>query len=158
MPVVVTGADEPFGRAAVEALLRAEPGVDVRATVRVRAAAWELIDLGVKTAVSDLVDPERLGAVLEDAHTLIHLAGADPAATLDLVLDAAAGTSVRRIGTLAPPAIAPAVAARLVAAGFAGLVVSATAAVAPIDVAAALVEADRARTVHGVAVRPLPGG
>ncbi|MDP9397322.1 MAG: NAD(P)H-binding protein [Actinomycetota bacterium] len=105
MPVVVTGADAPLGRAVALAL--AATGSDVRATVRSRAAVADLLAQGVRTAVSDLVDPLRLGAVLENAHTVVHLDGLHldsnaPLATLDLVVDAAEDTSVRRLVTVAP--------------------------------------------------------
>jgi uncharacterized protein YbjT (DUF2867 family) len=100
VPVVVTAADRPLGRAVVEALL-AQGSVEVRATVRDRAVAAELIALGVRTAVSDLVDPLRFGAVLEGAHTVVHLD--DPSATWDLLIDAAADTGLRRIVTVLHP-------------------------------------------------------
>lgn len=111
MPVVVTGADGVLGRALVDALLGSGP-VEVRATVRTPSAARELIELGVKTAVSDLLDPERLGAVLEGAHTVVHLHGAEPLDTLELLLDAAEDTGLRRIitvtsGHLPPPGPTP---------------------------------------------------
>jgi putative NAD(P)-binding protein len=101
MPVVVTAADHPLGRAVVEALV-AEGSIEVRATVRDPGAAAELIALGVRTAVSDLVDPLRFGAVLEGAHTVVHLD--DPPGTWDLLLDAAADTGLRRIVTVLDPA------------------------------------------------------
>ena len=68
MPVVVTAAETPLGRLVV-ARLKAE-GAEVRAVVGKPAD-----DLGVPTAVAQWDDPERLGAVLEGAHTVIHLAG-----------------------------------------------------------------------------------
>ena len=108
MPVVVTGADAPLGRAVALALAAA--GVEVRATVRARQAVADLVARGVRTAVSDLDDPLRLGAVLEGAHTVIHLDGSHPLATWDLVVDAAEDTSVRRLVTVAPPGTAAPVA------------------------------------------------
>ncbi|WP_267594408.1 NAD(P)H-binding protein [Carbonactinospora thermoautotrophica] len=104
MPVVVTGADRPLGRAVVAALLRAG-AAEVRATVRSRAAVADLAVLGVRVAVSDLVDPLRLGAVLEGAHTVIHLD--DPAATWDYLLEAAEDTGLRRIVTVGAPGAGP---------------------------------------------------
>lgn len=68
MPVVVTAAETPLGRLVVERL-RAD-GAEVRAVVE-RATD----DLGVPTALTDWRDAERLGAVLEGAHTVVHLAG-----------------------------------------------------------------------------------
>jgi uncharacterized protein YbjT (DUF2867 family) len=105
VPVVVTGADEPLGAAVVEALLAAG-APEVRATVSTRAAVRPLVERGVRTAVSDLVDPERLGAVLAGAHTVVHLAGPVPLATLGLVLDAAQDSGLRRLVTVGagPPA------------------------------------------------------
>jgi nucleoside-diphosphate-sugar epimerase len=100
--VVVTGADQPLGRAVVAALLAAG-AAEVRATVRDRSAARSLVERGVRTAVSDLVDPLRLGAVIEGAHTVIHLDGAEPVAGWDLLLDAADGTGVRRLVTVCGP-------------------------------------------------------
>ncbi|MEP7020127.1 MAG: NAD(P)H-binding protein [Pseudonocardiales bacterium] len=73
MPVVVTGADTPLGRLLLDRLVGA--GLDLRATVEARADVQQLVDRGVKTAVSDLVDTERFGAVVENAHTVIHLRG-----------------------------------------------------------------------------------
>jgi hypothetical protein len=106
MPVVVTGADGPLGAAVVagflvEAVGRAEP-LELRATVRDRLLVPPLVAAGVRTAVSDLVDPARFGAVLEGAHTVVHLD--DPAATWDLLLDAAEDTGLRRIVTVLDPA------------------------------------------------------
>ena len=113
MPVVVTGADAPLGAAVVVAFLAAagegEP-VELRATVRDRGAAAELIAAGVRTAVSGLDDPLRLGAVFEGAHTVVHLD--DPAGSWDLLLEAAEDTGVRRlvavVGPDAPVPAAPA--------------------------------------------------
>jgi hypothetical protein len=108
VPVVVTAADSPLGRAVVNALL-AERAGEVRATVRDRAAAAELIGLGVRTAVSDLVDPRRFGAVLEGAHTVVHLDR--PSETWPLLVEAASDTGLRRVVTVLdlgedlPPAV-----------------------------------------------------
>jgi uncharacterized protein YbjT (DUF2867 family) len=96
VPVVVTGADTPLG-AAVVAALRADPAIEVRATVRTRVAAEALAPLRIPVAVSDLDDPLRAGAALEGAHTVLHL---DPA-PLAHVLEAAEDTSVRRVVLLA---------------------------------------------------------
>jgi len=101
VPVVVTGADSVLGTAVVTALLAEY--VEVRATVTDRSAVRALVDRGVRTAVSDLLDAERLGAICEGAHTVIHLYGPHPVETLDLVLDAVPDTGVRRVVTVGPP-------------------------------------------------------
>lgn len=103
MPVVVTGADEPVGRGVVLAL--AGRGYDVRATVRRASAVPELVARGVRTATWDEGhDVERLGAVVEAAHTVIHLRGGarDTLFSLPDVLAAVEDSGVRRIVTLAP--------------------------------------------------------
>jgi len=92
VPVVVTAAETSLGRRVV-ARLRAE-GAEVRAVVDKAAA-----DLNVPTSRGVWDDTERLGAVLEDAHTVIHLAGRKRVAAL---LEAAEGTSVVRIVTTVP--------------------------------------------------------
>jgi uncharacterized protein YbjT (DUF2867 family) len=102
MPVVVTGADTRLGRHVIARLTGR--GLDLRATVSDRDAVRPLVERGVKTAVSDLVDTERLGAVMEDAHTVIHLHGVDvgAGAVLDAVPDilaAAEDSGVARIVT-----------------------------------------------------------
>ena len=137
--MVVTGADRPLGRAVVETLLaRGVP--EVRATVRARARVPELIGMGVRTAVTDLVDPQRFGAVLEGAHTVIHLDPEDPLDSWDLLLEAAADTGLRRIVTLCLPSRVPPAEC-----GY-ELVVVRTASVRPSRwLVAALVEADRRR-------------
>jgi len=56
-------------------------------------------DLNVPTSRASWDDAERLGAVMEDAHTVIHLAGRKRVGAL---LDAAEGTSVVRIVTTVP--------------------------------------------------------
>ncbi|MFE2866035.1 NAD(P)H-binding protein [Embleya sp. NPDC059259] len=105
MPVVVTGADQPLGRAV--ALELADSAGEVRATVRDRGAVGALRAAGIRVAVSDLCDPGRLGAVLEGAHTVLHLdrgAGGDgsPGDTWEWLLEAAEGTDLQRIITVLP--------------------------------------------------------
>ena len=68
MPVVVTGASGPLGRALIPRLFDA--GSEVRAVVRRQADADPLRQLGAKVAVGDPGNPELLAAVLRDAHTL----------------------------------------------------------------------------------------
>jgi len=105
MPVVVTGADQPLGRAVVLEL--ADRGGDVRATVRSRAAAGALRAVGIRVFVGDLSDPLRLGAAIEDAHTVLHLdRGPDghgsPGDTWEWLIEAAEDTGVQRIVTVLP--------------------------------------------------------
>lgn len=105
MPVVVIGADLPLGRGLVLAL--AERGVpDVRAVVAERGAAAALRAAGVRVAVGDLSDPVRLGAVLEDAYTVVHLAR-DPLDTWAWLLEAAEDTGLRRVVTVLPEGVEP---------------------------------------------------
>ena len=87
VPVVVTAAHTSLGRLVVERL-KAE-GAEVRAVVDKPAGG-----LGVPTALADWDDAERLGAVLEDAHTVIHLAGRKRVAAL---LAAAEDSGIVRI-------------------------------------------------------------
>jgi len=144
VPVVVTGADTPLGRAVVDALLAGEAG-EVRATVRDRAAVQSLAALGVPAAVTDLEDAMRFGAVLEGAHTVIHLD--DPLGTWDLLLDAAEETGLRRIVTVLPGAAA------LPDAGGYDLAVVRTDDLRPrAALVRALVSADARRDVHGCEV------
>ena len=179
MPVVVTGADQPLGLAVVGALLAAG-ATEVRATVRDRAAVPGLVGRGVRTAVSDLVDPLRFGAVLEGAHTVIHLDGGhpggshsagavagatreadrDPAGTgpggeptgsWDLLLEAAEDTGVRRLVTVCRPGVDPP------PCPYHLIVVRAPSYRPEPELVAALVEADRRRYGHGVEVVDLPG-
>ncbi|WP_436773077.1 NAD(P)H-binding protein [Yinghuangia sp. YIM S09857] len=104
MPVVVIGADRPLGRALVLALV--DLGVpELRAVVRDRSSAPALRAAGVRVSVGDLSDPLRLGAVLEGAHTAVHLdAGPDgsgePLDTWDWLLEAAEDTGLQRIVTV----------------------------------------------------------
>lgn len=87
MPVVVTAAETPLGRLVVRRLL--DDGAEVRAVVEKPAS-----DLGVPTALATWDDAERLGAVLEGAHTVVHLAS--PKRIGDL-LAAAEDSGVRRL-------------------------------------------------------------
>ena len=176
MPVVVTGADTPLGERVIDALCGA--GLDLRATVEDRALVPDLVARGVKTAVSDLVDTERFGAVLEDAHTVIHLRGADASQVLDGiddVLAAAPDSGVRRIVTIAglagPSSTHPAL-RRLDDSEYDTVVLHVGVVLAPLsdpraelpvladpgmriaplwadDLVAALVAADRVRDIHG---------
>jgi uncharacterized protein YbjT (DUF2867 family) len=91
MPVVVTAASTRLGEAVVAAL-RAQ-AVEVRATVR-RPQDRPAHGFGVPTAVTDFSDGRTAGAVLEGAHTVVHL---DSEVPWEWLLDAAEGTGVRRI-------------------------------------------------------------
>ncbi len=94
MPVVVTAAETPLGRRVVERL-KAD-GAEVRAVVDTMVT-----DLGVPTALATWDDAERLGAVIEGAHTVIHLAGAK---RIQDLLDAAEDSGlVRIVSTAASP-------------------------------------------------------
>jgi hypothetical protein len=95
VPVVVTAADHPLGRAVVAAL--SADGVQVRATVRPGSPAAVL---GVPTAVTDFSDGLRAGAVLEGAHTIVHL---DAAVPWEWLVDAAEDSGVRRMVLVLPP-------------------------------------------------------
>lgn len=92
MPVVVTAAETPLGRRVVARLLA--EGAEVRALVESPAD-----DLGVPTALARWDDAERVGAVLEGAHTVVHLAGAKRVRDL---LDAAEDSGLVRIVSTVP--------------------------------------------------------
>jgi uncharacterized protein YbjT (DUF2867 family) len=105
MPVLVTAADTAAGRATVLALLRG--GGQVRAWVgpepdRSGAAEW-LRGRGVKVGRGDLDDEGRMEEALEQAHSVVHLAGGlldDPASMVEdaaSVLSAALGAGCRRL-------------------------------------------------------------
>ncbi|MGH3328097.1 MAG: hypothetical protein ACRDPT_09950, partial [Streptomycetales bacterium] len=149
VPVVVTAADSPLGRAVVDALLRAPGPAEVRATVRDRTAVPELLELGVRTAVGawndQAADALQLGGALEGAHTVVHLDG--PESSWDLLLDAAQDTGVRRLVTAWPSGVEPP------AAGGYELVVVRAAAHRPTPALVdALVAADRRERVRGLEI------
>lgn len=73
MPVVVTGASGAVGRSLVPLLVQG--GSEVRAVIRSGAAADELRADGAKVAVGRLGDTDTVEAVLDGAHTVVHLAG-----------------------------------------------------------------------------------
>lgn len=72
MPVVITGAGGGIGRVLVPLL--AERG-EVRAVIRRSERADELRAASAKVAVCHLEDTATLAAVLDGAHTVVHLAG-----------------------------------------------------------------------------------
>lgn len=165
MPVVVTGADSPLGTLVLERLVG--QGLDLRATVDNPALVRTWVDRGVRTAVSELLDTERFAAVLEGAHTVLHLRGAGDGSLggrcldgLDDVVAALPDSGVARVVTLAPPGAAAEL-ARLESAEVdtvvlhVGVVAAALpvawrcAPIHPDDLADALVAADRLRNLHG---------
>lgn len=73
MPVVVTGASGAVGRRLVPLLVRG--GSEVRAVIRSGSAADELRADGAKVAVGRLGDTDTVEAVLDGAHTVVHLVG-----------------------------------------------------------------------------------
>jgi uncharacterized protein YbjT (DUF2867 family) len=73
VPVVVTGASGAVGRRLVPLLVRG--GSEVRAVIRSSAAADELRADGAKVAVGRLGDVDTVEAVLDGAHTVVHLVG-----------------------------------------------------------------------------------
>ena len=73
MPVVVTGADGPVGRALVPLLT---PKGEVRAVVGSRSAAEPLRAVGAKVAVTPLERADTLEFVLDGAHNVCHLVDA----------------------------------------------------------------------------------
>lgn len=91
MPVVVTAAETRLGRRVVARLLAEH--------AEVRAVVDKPADLGVPTALRPWRDAERLGAVLEGAHTVIHLAGRRRVRDL---LDAAEDSGIVRIVSTVP--------------------------------------------------------
>jgi hypothetical protein len=157
VPVVVTGADEPVGALVLDRLVG--QGLDLRATVTARGAVAPLVARGVKTAVSDLVDTERFGAVIEDAHTVIHVRGLLSAVeTLPDVVAALPDSGVARVVTLAPTGRDHPALGLLRSAGVDVVLlrVSGLAGGRPVsgairsdDLADALVAADRLRGLHG---------
>ena len=116
MPVVVTGASGGIGRV-LTPLLTARG--EVRAIVRDPASAEGLRAAGAKVAVATLDDSAILRAIMDGAHTVIHLAGGadlpDDAAyessnlgTTREVLEAATESSVARLLFLSYPGAASA--------------------------------------------------
>lgn len=115
MPVVVTGASGLVARSLIPLLIGA--GSEVRGVVRRRESAEGVRDLGAKAAVCDLRDTATLEAVMDGAHTVIHLAGgldvpddAEEVTNLGTVrdaLEAAAERSVPRFVLLSYPGADP---------------------------------------------------
>lgn len=110
MPVVVTGGDEPCGRAVLDAL-RARGAGELRAVVATRAGQRALVPLGVRAALVPLDDADVLAAVMTGAHTVVHAAGPEPADTLPVVQEACAAAGVARLvvvtGRDVPGAVRP---------------------------------------------------
>jgi uncharacterized protein YbjT (DUF2867 family) len=115
VPVVVTGAGGGIGRVLVPLL--AERG-EVRAVLRRSERADELRAAGAKVAVSQLEETATLAAVLDGAHTVVHLAGglhlpsdeaydAANVGTVRDVLEAAAEVELVRFILLSYPGASP---------------------------------------------------
>jgi uncharacterized protein YbjT (DUF2867 family) len=73
VPVVVTGASGAVGRRLVPLLVQG--GSEVRAVIRSGSAADELRAHGAKVAVGRLGDADTVEAVVDGAHTVVHLVG-----------------------------------------------------------------------------------
>jgi uncharacterized protein YbjT (DUF2867 family) len=99
VPVVVTAAATPLGRAVVRAL-RAD-ALEVRAVVR-SAEDVAAEPLGVPTAVSDFTDGMRAGAAFAGAHTVVHL---DRDLPWDWLLDAVDDSGVVRLVVVLPDGV-----------------------------------------------------
>jgi hypothetical protein len=157
VPVVVTGADEVVGALVIDRL--AGQGLDLRATVSTRDAVGPLVARGVKTAVSDLRDTERFGAILEGAHTVIHVRELLAAVeTLPDVVAALPDSGVSRVVTVAPLGRSHSALDELRASGVDVVLLRAvglvggravSGAIRADDLADALVAADRLRGLHG---------
>jgi uncharacterized protein YbjT (DUF2867 family) len=73
VPVVVTGASGSVARALIPLLV--EQGSEVRAVIRDRSRTDPLRHMGAKVAVCSLGHTDILEAVMDGAHTVVHLAG-----------------------------------------------------------------------------------
>jgi uncharacterized protein YbjT (DUF2867 family) len=87
VPVVVTGASGAVGRRLVPMLVQG--GSEVRAVIRSGAAADELRAHGAKVAVGRLGDTDTVEAVMDGAHTVVHLVGG-----LEITKAAASGPDI----------------------------------------------------------------
>jgi NAD(P)H dehydrogenase (quinone) len=75
MTIAVTGATGPFGRHAIETLLR--NGVPAADIVAVGRNVEKIADLGVTTRRADYGDPESLRAAFEGADRLLFVSGSE---------------------------------------------------------------------------------
>lgn len=69
MPLIVVGADTPWGRAITERVL--EPNREIRAFVTSAKAADELRGLGVKVATGDVSDDSHVGGACLNCFTAV---------------------------------------------------------------------------------------
>jgi len=98
MTIVVTGATGPFGRHAIETLLR--DGVPAADIVAVGRKGEKIADLGVPTRPADYNDPESLRAAFEGADRLLFVSGSEAGRRVEQhrnVVDAAKAAGVRLI-------------------------------------------------------------
>jgi NAD(P)H dehydrogenase (quinone) len=115
MTIVVTGATGPFGRHAVEALLRrGVPADQILATGR---KIEKINDLGVRAQQADYTDPEQLRAAFTGADKVLFVSGSEPGQRIPQhrnVVDAAKAAGV---GLLAYTSIVKADTSDLILAG-----------------------------------------
>lgn len=115
MTIVVTGATGPFGRHAVEALLRRRvPADQILATGR---KIDKIADLGVRAQPADYEEPEQLRAAFTGADKVLFVSGSEPGRRVPQhrnVIDAAKAAGV---GLLAYTSIVRADTSDLILAG-----------------------------------------
>jgi NAD(P)H dehydrogenase (quinone) len=95
MTIVVTGATGPFGRHAVEALLRR--GVPADQIIATGRKIEKINDLGVRTLHADYENPEQLRAAFTGADKVLFVSGNEPGARVAQhrnVVDAARAAGV----------------------------------------------------------------
>lgn len=115
MTIVVTGATGPFGRHAVEALLRR--GVPADQIVATGRNIAKIADLGVRVRQADYENPEQLRAAFTGADKVLFVSGSEPGKRIPQhrnVVDAATAAGV---GLLAYTSIAHADTSDLILAG-----------------------------------------
>jgi NAD(P)H dehydrogenase (quinone) len=98
MTIVVTGATGPFGRHAVEALLRR--GVSADQIVATGRNVDKIADLGVPARQADYENPEQLRAAFTGADKVLFVSGSEPGKRVPQhrnVIDAAKAAGVGRL-------------------------------------------------------------